>query len=808
MRTEGRWCSSGTCARRPPAGGSSNATRAPCIGGHGCSQPLTPLVLRRFLRLEREFLEAGLEARAVEEREAAARAQHQVKANRRLRRQLVAIGVALVVALIGGFVAVDQRHEAVGERRVAFVRELAAAADASVEEDPERAMLLALEAVEVSRGAGDDVRPEALEALHRAVSRSRIVLSVPDLGGAVDWSPDGSVFVTEGPEETGLVDVRDAETGESVLSFPGHEIDLNEVAFAADSAAFATTGDDGRLRIWDTETGDELADLGGGEGRVGGLSFSPDGLLVTAHWGDEAITRVFEWRSGELLTEVTLLAGLGTDFSADGAHLAVASQDGVLVLDARSGDEVLELGEDAHNVADVRFSPDGRWLGSAHGDGVVRVWDASTGELRFELADHAGAVNALDWSPDSRRLVTAGDDGFARVYELHRGGFRHLVSVSARDTHNGIAGVAFSPDGERIMTGDWAIASVKVWDVSEVAGAELTNVLSIPITSGSGSFLPDGRTIVTVEPDGAAALWDVETGRRRLRFSVADDGGGVRLAPSPDGTLLAAVAGDGARLFDLESGKQVATLEDPALDYADRVVWSPDSQRLAVLGARYRSDADYRGVAVILDRAGTSLAHLVEEQETFFQSVAFVGDGQRLAVSRELPRPARGAIGVQVWDWREEDVVDEYPALPGELAADPTGARVVVARLRTGDADIYDLDTGKVLRTVRGPGVVNGVAWSADGTQVATAGADGTVRVWEAATGRLGTVLRGHERAVIEAHFSPDGKRLASLDESGMIRVWTLDEDELVELARSRLTRDLHDDECLQYLRRPTCADS
>ena len=74
---------------------------------------------------------------------------------------------------------------------------------------------------------------EAVEALHEAVASSRLLLSVPELGGAVDWSPDGTVFVTEGPEDSGVVDIRDAETGESVLSFPGHDIDVNDVAFSA-----------------------------------------------------------------------------------------------------------------------------------------------------------------------------------------------------------------------------------------------------------------------------------------------------------------------------------------------------------------------------------------------------------------------------------------------------------------------------------------------------------------------------------------------------------------------------------------------
>lgn len=55
------------------------------------------------------------------------------------------------------------------------------------------------------------------------------------------------------------------------------------------------------------------------------------------------------------------------------------------------------------------------------------------------------------------------------------------------------------------------------------------------------------------------------------------------------------------------------------------------------------------------------------------------------------------------------------------------------------------------------------------------------------------------------ATFSPDSRRLASLDEGGAVRVWTLDLDELIQIARSRLTRGLADEECRQYLRQEGC---
>ena len=192
---------------------------------------------------------------------------------------------------------------------MATARELAAAADANLADDPERSMLLALGAIDQTRSSDATVLPEAVQALHHAVTASRVERSFPGVGGALDWSPDGTIFVNEGPEESGLVDIRDATTGTSVRSFHGHDFDVNDVAFSSDGSMLATTGDDGAVRVWDPATGDKLfafQDENGASGRevrVGAPSFSPDGSRLAAVWPDDVV-RVFDVATGEVVHKI------------------------------------------------------------------------------------------------------------------------------------------------------------------------------------------------------------------------------------------------------------------------------------------------------------------------------------------------------------------------------------------------------------------------------------------------------------------------------------------------------------------------
>jgi WD40 repeat protein/DNA-binding SARP family transcriptional activator len=756
---------------------------------------------------ERRYLEASLaerdRRRAEEESRQTRERALERRAWRRLRALVAVLAAAALVASGLTVFALDQRGRAEREGRLAAARELAAAAVVNLEVDPERSILLALEAVERTRSVDGSVLPVAEEALHRAVVASRILLSVPGVGGGLDWSPDGSMFVTEGPEETGVIDIRDATTGRTLRSFHGHDTDVNLVVFSADSSMLATTGDDGAVRVWNPATGEELWSFQGPEGEVWGPSFSPDGSLLAASWTDQGVVRLFDLARQEVVHEIGPLGAisLGTSFSPDGQRLGIATLDsGGVVVDVDSGEQVLSLQGQELGISDFDWSLDGRWVATSGWDGTVRIWETATGKARFTLFGHTDGVVAADWSPDSTRLVTGSADGTAKVWEISEGGARDLLTLSAQDLAGGVW-VAFSPDGERVMTGDQQIRSVKIWDARAIGRGEWFNLPAARDSVGGIAFSPDGRRLVSSSGEGLVTVWDLETGRESFTFGRP----GSPLDPfrpavpaidiSADGALVA-TAGPAAKAWDAASGEEVFAV--PGHEYVAGVAWHPDGALLAAAGDD--------GFVRILDRSGREVAVLREDPGFIIGAVRFSSDGRLIATTR-LPRGRADETvhEVKVWDWGLGQVVQTIRTPALGVAFDPTGTRIAAAN-SGGLGEVYDLESGDKLTTLDGhTGHIFDIAYSPDGTQIGTASADGTVRLWDAGSGVQTLVLSGHESVVWRLAFSPDGSKLASSSSDGTVRIWALDLDDLIEIARSKVTRALTGDECRQYLHLERC---
>jgi WD40 repeat protein/class 3 adenylate cyclase len=740
--------------------------------------------------VERDRRTADEEAREAHERDLERRSV------RRLRAVVGVLAVASVVAAGLTVFATTQRGQAQKERRIAVARELAAASLANLDVDAERSVLLALEAVDATRSVDGSVIREAEEALHRAVIASRIELSIPGLGGALDWSSRG-VFVTEGPEDTGTIDIRDARTGDpAVPPFHGNDVDINDVAFSADGSMLATVGDDGALKIWDPETGGAISTSRvANESVVLGPSFSADGSLASATWPFEGMVRIIDTSSGRVVRAIEGIdvGASDTALSPDGDRIvmAYAQIPEAGVYDVRSGRLLFRLRGHNGSINTLSWSPDGRLIATGGGEAAVRIWNADTGALVTQLLGHTGGLVNVDWAPDSHRLLTTASDGIAKIWAIEDAGGRELLSLPAQEQRSATWG-AFSPDGTEILTGDIGITAVKIWDVSATGGAEVQNFPTdrAPVDV---AFLPDGNVVAPIGA-GSVAIWDVDSGRR---LRTIGPGSGtteavVDIAVNADGSRMAMKRefANTVGVWDLRTGQPRGDLDRPG--EVSSVTWDRDD-RLFV--------SSYDGTMAVFDPRGEHSSTFDEAEGFFIEDSDVSPDGRLVASAVNHGRsPILSQVSIRAAATGSLEHLFPAREGAGTVAFDPSAGSILAVGRFSGAIEIWDARHGKLLRRIRARVPIGDLAYRSDGRWIATGNEDGTARIFDATTGEQVLALPGHDLVVTGIAFSPDGSMLATAAVDGLVRVWALDLDDLIDIAKTKVTRELSDDECRRYL--------
>lgn len=337
-------------------------------------------------------------------------------------------------------------------------------------------------------------------------------------------------------------------------------------------------------------------------------------------------------------------------------------------------------------------------------------------------------------------MALARSSGDAKALERAEGALRRLLNqrmIFERKLDGRTRAVDFSPDGRILAVGDGT--GVRLIDAE--SGAET----AIPVIQTGSQvrrvlFAPDGLRLFVGGADGRIGVWDATTGAEvKLAQPMRHDKPVSALALNAAGVLASASLTDG-----------------------DIRLWQADTGRLLV--AVPHGNTPRRWVSgLAFDASGTRLAASevnVGATAIWDVSGAATGDARKLRLRATLPNRRPNGRGSMT------------PMLTNTLAFSPDGT------LATGDrynaVNLWS-DSGKHVRSFLGHSdQVRKVAFSRDGSRLASAAADGTVNVWDVASGRALLPLSAQSRAIEDLALSPDGTRLVTVAQDRRIRLWNV----------------------------------
>lgn len=602
--------------------------------------------------------------------------------------------------------------------------------------------------------------------LFAQTQNANLVIPVGHTDGitAVDITPDARYFLTASLDQT--IKIWDAN-GHELRSLVGHSMNVLAAVFSPKTDQdtlggqfILSGGSDHKAILWN-KLGNKLAEFSepAANGVVNAVAFSPSGdeLVIglkdgTVRLLNKSCVEIRRFQHNAEVTSVT--------FSPDGSLILAACRDKTAVLwkytDNTRPHKVLTGHQGA--VSDAVFAPSGDAVLTGSTDGTAILWNLADGKRR--TFQHAGEIQSVAYSPDGQHIASGSSDGTIKIW-----GLTSNEPKTIKRSHRGVSSLMFSSNSQSIVSGsdtDWAA------QITQLNGSISLPLKGYTSAISAMALSPDGSSLLVAHADSTVKIWDLSSQKvQNIRYP--DEVESVDFSPKYAKDTM------GGAYFLVGCRDRICRLHHKAEDtvfqlkQAIRGVFSADGHAILT------SNAD--GTTQYWDLATRKSQRIVHAERNVTALAFSPAKG-----SRAFAIGSRNGV-VVYWDSLGANPVTINLRTSSAIEAMDfsSNGKSLVCGIKGGSTEILDIAIQRVVQTnqLRRLGNIKAITFLPS-TQIGTdeakqilRAAGKNVEIWNTSNNNI-TTFTGHLSDVTGLVVSPDGETFYSGSEDGTIKIWDI----------------------------------
>ncbi len=508
----------------------------------------------------------------------------------------------------------------------------------------------------------------------------------------------------------------------------GHTQPINHLSWDAEGKRIISASNDGTVRVWDAETGENLLKLSG-QGAISTAIFSQNGQYIYSG-GDDYLIWIWDSQTG---AELDILEGHQDRITAlaltpDGKKMISISSDGSLIVWKIESNinisKILILSIDSSELLALAVHPKKPLVVVGASDNTLRLWNIETQKLLAKWPGHERTIRSLAFDSEGKILASVGNDSLVKLWDIDTQ--QNLINFTGHSSN--VSSISYLPAQTNIPVkaapgqyGQWISGGqdnkVRIWQSSGTLDRILEQVRW---QVSSLSLRPNGQQLVVGAEDGSISIWDIKNFQENY----------ILAGPKAPITQI---------LMSEDKSLAVTSSEDSCI-----YIWEPQYGRIL---------------------------RKLEGHKAPVQSIAISSDNKRLVSGSEDGQ-------MLIWNCANGNLVSQIAAHHGRIMALAFLSENKLLSVGYFDKiiKIWNLNVNVCLAKMDGhERWIQAISLTQDRKILATASRDNTVRLWNLETMIGYKVLRGHDNSVTCLAFSPDQKQLVSGCYSGPIHIWDIE---------------------------------